>query len=84
MFDRHLVVLPDPGQAGLAPEPGPRVMLTAVNPPAGQILAQSGQPGGRLPVLKELLGWYSRHIANRRAGDKLEVGDEYFLRPPAN
>ena len=25
------------------------------------------------------MNWYSLHIAKRRAGDKLEVGEKYFL-----
>jgi len=29
--------------------------------------------------LNKLIGWYSHYIAHRRAGDKLEIGDKYFL-----
>jgi len=83
-FDRHLVVLPDASPAAWAAIPPPRIMLTAVPPPADAIRAQTTHARGGNPVLARLLGWYSRHIANRRAGDKLDVGDQYYLWQPAN
>lgn len=83
-FDRHLVVVPDTSAASLAVVPSKRIMLTAVTPPAGKTIAQTGNTDDRSPALKKLLGWYSRYIAHRRAGDRLEFGEKYFLYQPAN
>ena len=84
LFDRHLVVVPDAGAASLASVPVPCVILTAANPPAGKILAQTAGDGGEYAVTKKLLGWYAGHIARRRADDKLQIGETNFLCAPAN
>ena len=79
MFDRHLIVVPDLTAASLAQVPEKRVVLTAVAPPAETSIAQTGDAGGGNPVLKKMLGWYARHIAHRRPGDKLELDGNYYL-----
>ena len=77
-FDRHTVVVDDANPGSLAGLPAKRVFLTAVQPPE-QIVAQTSGAPAVSPLLGSLLNWYSFHIAKRRAGDKLEVGDNYFL-----
>lgn len=84
MFDRHVVVVPDTSASSLAGVPGKRMFLTASNPLPAKIIGQTDSDHGGSPVLKKMLGWYSRHIAHRRAGDKLELGEKYFLYQPAN
>ena len=82
LFDRHLVVVSDTGEASLADVPAKRVILTAVAPPSEKTIAQTGGTDDGDRVFKKLLGWYARHIAHRRAGDKLELGEKYFLYQP--
>ena len=84
LFDRHLVVVPDTSEASLAAVPSKRMILTVGTPPPGKTVAQTGNSGNESLALKKLLGWYSRYIAHRRAGDKLEIGEKYFLYQPAN
>ena len=78
LFDRHLVVLdkipnPDAGMTN-------GFLLTAVKNDRHQLVAD-GDGGGidGLPLMKQMLAWYSRVIAHRRAGDKLEFGEQYYL-----
>jgi ABC-type amino acid transport system permease subunit len=32
-----------------------------------------------LPFMRQMLHWYSQVITHRRAGDKLEFGEQYYL-----
>jgi hypothetical protein len=82
LLDRHVVLLPSVDQASLAALSGNWVILTGDVPPAGKVFAQTADGEASSSVAKTLLGWYSRYIANRRPGDKLEVGDTYFLYQP--
>ena len=84
MFDRHVVVVPDTSAISLAGVPEKRVFLTAANPPPEKIIGQTELNPSARPVLRKMLDWYSRHIAHRRAGDKLELGEKYFLYQPAS
>jgi len=83
LFDRHLVVVTNDNDSSLAVVPTPRMILTAVQPGAGTVAGTSQASNGN-PIQRALLEWYSRFIAHRRPGDKLEVGDKYFLYMPAN
>jgi len=76
LIDRRIVVIPT--ISDVATVPAPRVVLTAVRPAPGGVVAETSQAGNG-PVLNKLIGWYSHYIAHRRAGDKLEIGDKYFL-----
>ena len=74
LFDRHVIQA-----ASNLDTNTPVVFLTAVeNSQPGQLLARSQAPE-RPPVIENALNWYSRTIAHRRAGDKLDFGDTYFL-----
>jgi hypothetical protein len=84
LFDRHLVVVPDLGENNLAGVPVKRAILTAAVQPPEKVLARMTGTDDTAPVMKALLGWYASHIAQRRAGDKLEFGEQYFLCQQAN
>ena len=56
-------------------------LLTAVKNNGYQLAAHSNGSGEieGLPLMKQMLEWYSRVIAHRRAGDRMEFGEEYYL-----
>ena len=74
LFDRNVIPANIKTNA-----PAPIVLLTAVaSPPAGHLIARSQATGGS-PLMEKMLAWYSRTIAHRRAGDKLDFADNYYL-----
>lgn len=74
LFDRNVIYATIPTNA-----PAPVVLLTAVESPrAGHLIARSQATGGS-PLMEKMLAWYSQTIAHRRAGDKLDFADNYFL-----
>jgi len=81
LVDRHVVVVRDSGESALARMPAkPVVVLTAAEPARGEILARTSLEDRAPPVVGSLLGWYSKYIAHRRAGDNLEIpGQTFFL-----
>jgi hypothetical protein len=84
-FDRHVIVVSD-GDA-TRPEAGlsKSVILTGVAPPPEKIIAQTDLSDNAPPFLKNLVGWYTRNIAHRQAGDQMEIGGQkYFLCQTAN
>ena len=83
LFDRHLVVVNGAGAVGLQAA-APFVILTAASPPPDRILAQTGNSENASPGVKKILRWYSQNIARRHPGDKLEIGDKYFLCRPSD
>ena len=81
LFDRHLVVVPDAVENNLAGVPAKRMFLTATARTSEKMLAQTDGTDSTSPALKKLLDWYASHIAHRRVGDKLDIGEQYFLYP---
>ena len=74
LFDRN--VIPANIQTNA---PAPIVLLTAVeSPQAGHLIARSQATSGS-PLMEKMLAWYSQTIAHRRAGDKLDFADNYYL-----
>ncbi len=79
LFDRRVIVLdtlpnPDAGMTN-------GFLLTAVKNNGYQLAARSEGSGEieGLSLMKQMLEWYSRVVAHRHAGDKLEFGGEYYL-----
>jgi hypothetical protein len=79
LFDRRVVTLDNISnfKEGLPNN----FLLTAEKNYGYQLAARGDSSGGieKLPLARQLLAWYSRYIAHRRAGDKMEFGDEYYL-----
>lgn len=81
LFDRHLVVLDN------TPDPDPATTnafwLTSASPPQGGHHLVAGDSGdaepGRAPLIGKLLNWYTRSVAHRRQGDKMDFGAKYYL-----
>jgi hypothetical protein len=84
-FDRHVVIETETRGSLPGGLPANWVILTATDPTAGKIRARTILDDSPSPVLGPLLRWYSGHIAQRRAGDKLEIpGQGFCLYQPAD
>lgn len=79
LFDRRVIALDKTSSFDTGMTNG--FLLTAVKNNGYQLAARSNDVGGTegLALMKQMLEWYSRVIAHRRAGDKLEFGEEYYL-----
>ena len=82
LFDRRVIVLNTISNTDAGITKG--FLLTAVknNGNNGYQLAASSDGGGGtegLPLMRQMLEWYSQVIAHRRTGDKLEFSEEYYL-----
>jgi hypothetical protein len=79
-FDRHIVVLDTLPDSGMGMTNG--FWLTAASEKrAGYqlVAASAGNEMQQVPLAGQMLAWYNRAIAHRRAGDKLDVGEQYYL-----
>lgn len=78
-FDRHVIVLDTLPDSGIGMTNS--FWLTATEKRAGyqQVATSAGDGMERLPLAGQMLAWYSRAIAHRRAGDKLDIGEQYYL-----
>ena len=59
-------------------------LLTGVPAPVvGQLGAANTNSSDHGSMMQSMLRWYGQHISRRRAGDKMNVADAYFLYEPA-
>ncbi len=79
IFDRRIIPVPDLSEASLSQLPEKRMILTSSRLPQGKIVAETTSLSQENPLVQKLLDLFSRHIANRRPGEKLTVGEHYFL-----
>jgi hypothetical protein len=81
LFDRHAVVvedlkrLPDGGENAA-------VLSAAAAEPLKLIAQNGGAKSGIADSLGRVSAWFNRTIAHRQAGDRLELGEVYFLYDP--
>lgn len=77
-LDRHIIVqdkITD-ADAGMTNT----FWLTAAKQEGHKLVAGTGESSiAGPPLAKQLLGWYSRTIAHRRAGDKMDFEAQYYL-----
>ncbi len=78
LFDRHIEVLKNISDKGAGMTN--KYWLTAVpgKRDGYQMVADNGK-SEEWPLFKEMLGWYSRAIARRRPGDKMDFAAQYYL-----
>jgi hypothetical protein len=77
-FDRHVIVLDKitDAEAGMTN----KFWLTAVKQDGYQLVASNDEDGNDgAPLAKQMLGWYSRVIAHRRTGDRMDFDAQYYL-----
>jgi hypothetical protein len=55
------------------------VLLSAVPMTNGWRETGHTQPANSLPFINNALEWFTRHISKRKAGDKMELADTYYL-----
>ena len=77
-LDRHIVVLDKIAEADAGMTN--TFWLTATKQDGRKLVASTGGDGiDGPPLAKQLLGWYSRVIAHRRAGDRMDFDAQYYL-----
>ena len=77
-LDRHVVVLGKitDADAGITNA----FWLTSIKQGGHKLVGSTGDSGiDGPPLAKQLLGWYSRAIAHRRAGDRLDFSAQYYI-----
>jgi hypothetical protein len=78
MIDRHLVVVTN--LAGWQATSGNYLLSASDTPDLGRAISyRQGEVSRGCPGLEKMLVWYSHAIARRRAGDKPDLDDAYYL-----
>ena len=81
LFDRHVVVVPDLPQV---PAVGghPIILSAATLADATLVARNGGAAAGSGSVMRSVSAWFNQNIARRKPGDRLEIGETYFLYEP--
>ena len=79
LFDRRVEVVEQITK--LDREPVENFWLTAETNRSFQLVGRTAgmDDNGGPPLIGQMLQWYSRSIAHRRAGDKLDFGENYYV-----
>jgi hypothetical protein len=80
MFDRQITVATNFTVGQLSP--GVYLFTGSQAPVVGRLAAASTNSYDHASMIQSMLKWYGQHISRRRAGDKMNVADSYFLYGP--
>lgn len=78
-FDRHYTVIPS---LATAESWGTNTFVLTMTPPPGRLVTHLDNRITQDSWRRRLLAWYARVIAHRNPGDKVEVGNDYYLYQP--